>query len=262
MFNIARRLPWSIGSADMHLTAGMAMLTALEQGAGLVLRWYCLTPPALLLGSAQSLDVIDTTACGRRGVTVHRRRSGGGAVLGDETLLMLDVALPHEHPLYLHDVTASYRWLGEVWSTALRNLGLTTRAVSITEARADAQTLTELLKQVCFGGLSPYETAVGQRKVVGLAQICRRSGALFQCGVHLKWEPMHTAELLVASAQDRSALVKQLSARVAGLDEVLGRAVDPIEIIASFEAALARLVGITTANVDWDATEPVVCSEV
>ena len=113
-------------------------------------------------------------------------RSGGGVVLGD-SLLLLDLALPAEDPLYPDDVTESYRWLGAVWAAALGALGTAARVVDIAAARADAQLLDPLLRRVCFGGTSPYEVVVEQRKIVGLAQVRRRTCALIQAGVYLQF---------------------------------------------------------------------------
>jgi lipoate-protein ligase A len=252
---VARRLPYSVGRADVQLAAGSAMLAGLEQDDKPVLRWYGFDPPALLLGPSQQPSIIDAAACAQANLTVHRRKSGGGVVLGDETLLMLDLALPHGHPLYVHSVTESYRWIGEVWVAALCALELTARTVSIVEARADSQTLVPPLRQVCFGGLSPYEVAVGQRKIVGLAQMRRRGGVLFQCAVHLRWDPRNTATLMAAPAPEQAVLERQLSERVGGLADLLGHSVDSEAVMSSFETALAQIVGLTPVDADWNAVE-------
>jgi hypothetical protein len=73
--------------------------------------------------------------------------------------------------------------------------------------------------------------------------------------VYLRWNPLRTAELIAASVLDRRALAEQLSARVAGLDDLLGRPVDTTEVTASFESALTQLVGITPVDADWSAAE-------
>ncbi len=253
--HVARRLPWSADRADIQLAGAAALLAGLEHTRAAALRWYHFDPPALLLGSSQQPRVIDATASMQAGLSVYRRSSGGGVVLGDKTLLMLDLVLPREHPLYLDNVTESYRWLGEAWVEALRKLGLPASTIPIAEARADSQTLAGPLRHVCFGGLSPYEAVVAWRKVVGLAQIRRKAGALFQCGIHLRWEPRQTAVLMAASASERLALTEQLSARVAGLTELLEQPVDFAQVMASFEDALAQIVGITTVDADWNAVE-------
>ena len=252
---IIRRLPWSAGPADAELAAGPALLAGLERTGAPALRWYR-TPPALLLGSAQRPDEIDLAACAARGVYAHRRRSGGGAVLSDDALLLLDLALPRDHPLYRDDVTESYRWIGEVWAAALRDLGLDARPIPIAAARADTAALDSLVRRVCFGGRSPYETLVGERKVVGLAQIRRRAGALYQAGVYLRWSPERSAELIAAAPQQRAALVHQLAARVAGLGELRPEQPPSLaETIGAFEAALVRLAGFAPADDGWNDVE-------
>jgi lipoate-protein ligase A len=258
--HIARRLPYSVERADLQLAAGSALLAGLEHDARPALRWSGFSSPALLLGPSQHSAIIDVTACAQANLTIHRRSSGGGVVLGDETLLMLDLALPRAHPLYVHSVTESYRWIGEVWVAALGALGLAARTVSMAEARADSQTLSPLLRQVCFGGLSPYEVAVGQRKVVGLAQMRRREGALFQCAVHLRWEPRNTAMLMAATAPEQLALARQLSERVGGLADLLGHSMDSQAVMSSFEMALSQLAGLTLVDAEWNTLEQTVRS--
>ena len=251
----ARRLPWSEEPADAQLAKSAALLAGLEQTGAPALRWYRISPPALLLGSAQRLHEIDAAACRAAGIRLHRRGSGGGVVLADSTLLLLDLVLPHDDPRYRYDVTESYRWLGEVWAVALRALGLDARSVAVAEARADAQELDPLTRRVCFGALSPYEVAVGPRKVVGLAQIRRRAGALFQAGVYLQWAPWRTAALMAAPEAERATLVGRLAGRVAGLDELLGWQVEAGVVERAVEQALADVAGLAPVDDDWSNRE-------
>jgi lipoate---protein ligase len=251
-----RRLPSSVGSASAQLAAGSALLAGLEQTGLPALHWQRIDPPTLLLGSAQRLDEIDLAACAAAGVSVHRRGSGGGIVLSDATLLLLDLALPEQHPLFVRDVTESYCWLGEVWAAALRTLALDAWLVPVAQARADTQALHPLLKRVCFGGRSPYEVLVGDRKLVGLAQIRRRGGALFQAGIYLHWKPWATAALLSATADERAAVAARLGERVVGLDELVGgSAPDAAPVIAAVETALTRFVQLSLVDDKWRVEE-------
>jgi lipoate-protein ligase A len=214
-----------------------------------------MAPTALIIGSSQRLDEIDPAACAAAGVSIHRRRSGGGAVLS-ESMLMLDLAIPRDHRLYLDDVTESYRWIGAVWVAALAGLGIDARALAVEEARADTQALDTLLRRVCFGGRSPYETLVGQRKLVGLAQIRRRAGALYQVGLYMRWRPARTAVLMASAAPERAALAQQLAARVAGISQLgKGQTLDVADVIAAFEAALTQLAHLTPVDDDWAEAE-------
>lgn len=246
-----RRLPFSSGSAAAEMAAASALLHGLEQTNTPALRWYTFEAPALVLGSSQRLTEVDMAASAKQSISIHRRRSGGGAVLGDANMVMLDLALPVGHPLYREDVTESYRWIGDVWTAALHDLGLNSWPISVAEARSDTAMLDPLVKRVCFGGRSPYEPMVDQRKIVGLAQIRRRGGALYQIGVHLVWSPQRNADLIAASEAEREHLAQLLGQRVAGLSDVLPNPPAFETVIELFESALTRLTGMTIVDDDW-----------
>jgi len=246
-----RVLPASAVPAAEQLAGSLALLAGLEHTGVPAMRWYQFHPPALLLGSAQRLHEVDLAACTAAGVPVHRRRSGGGVVLSD-SLLLLDLALPPEDPLYTSDVTESYRWLGAVWAAALGALGSAARVVDIATARADAQLLDPLLRRVCFGGLSPYEVVVEQRKIVGLAQVRRRTGALIQVGVYLQWVPERTAALVAATPAERARLTAQLGTRVVGLHDLAGYQSPAIDVVTRHVGqALTSIAGLIPTAADW-----------
>ena len=250
-----RHLPWSAGSADYELASSAALLVGVEETGQPAMRWYEMAPPALVLGSGQRPTDVNMAACAALGVPVVRRSSGGGAVFTGVSL-SLDVALPPDDPLDSRDITESYRWLGEVWVVALASLGITGRLVGVAEARADAQSLSPLLKRVCYAGLSPYEVAVGKRKVVGLAQRRRRQGALLQGGVYLHWPSEETAALVGVTEVEQQALAAELPARVAGLDELRPDGAPSLAALqAAFEAALQERGGVVPTPTEWTAGE-------
>jgi lipoate-protein ligase A len=250
-----RVLPASALPAAEQLAGSLALLAGVEHTGIPAMRWYQFHPAALLLGSAQRPHEVDLAACAAAHVPVHRRRSGGGVVLSD-ALLLLDVALPPADPLYVSDVTESYRWLGVVWATALDALGIAAHVVEIATARADAQMLDPLLRRVCFGGLSPYEVVSGRQKVVGLAQVRRRRGALFQAGVYLQWAPEQTTALVAATQAERDALTRQLAARVAGLADLTEKGPPTIDIVVrEVGRALELNGGFIPSTDDWTEHE-------
>ncbi len=232
-----RRLPGGAGDGPAQLAAGEAMLAGLAESGTPSMRWYSFAPAALLLGSGQRSSDVDHDACARAGITVFRRGSGGGAVLG-RSLMLLDLALPRGHHLFRGDVTESYRWFGAVWHAALRSLGLGAALVEIEAARGDTARLDPLLKRVCFGGLSPYEVVVGKHKLVGLAQRRRQGGALFQAAVYRRWQSRATAALIAAAPAEQEQLVVQLDQRVAGLDDFEAGAISSQAVVAAVEQAL------------------------
>lgn len=250
-----RFLPYSEDPPEVELARAEALLTGLAQLPRPALRWYGARRPALVIGSGQRLTDVDESALATTGITLHRRASGGAAVLFTPGFLMQDIALPADHPLHQQDVSESYRWLGEVWVAALRELGLAARLVSIPEARADARTLDPLARLACFGGRSPYEVLVEERKVVGFSQIRRRPGALLQVGLYTRWPGRELAALLRLPPAGRERLATLLEERVAGLVDLLPEPPPPERIIAAFAGALADRRGVVLAPAGWREDE-------
>jgi len=250
-----RLLPASAGPAGPALAHGAALLAGLEAEPAPAVRWYAAREPALVLGSGQKLADIDAAACARAGVPVHRRASGGTAVLFVPGLIMQDIALPRGHPLYIDDVSESYRWLGAVWAEALAALGVPAELVAVQAARADARAADPLLRRACFGGLSPFEVLAGGRKLVGFSQVRRRQGALLQIGVYPRWPGRELADLLALPAAERADLAARLAGRVVGLDELLPAPPSLEQVVGAFAAALARRHGVALAPADWSGAE-------
>ena len=223
--------------ARVVATAAARLLDRAAAGHGGLLA-AVVSPPALVLGSAQPVATVDAEACARRGVEVTRRGSGGGAVLCDETLLEVDVALPPGHPLAVDDVTESYRWLGLAWQSALSGLGVTTRLVAVDDARAASAERRAAARLACWAGLSPYElvTADGG-KLVGLSQRRRAGATLIQCGISTSGHPARVLDLLRLSDATRAAAAAAL-AGASALDE-LGLAIGPAELWGTVGPVLA-----------------------
>jgi lipoate-protein ligase A len=168
-------------------------------------------------------------------------------------LLSLDVILPPGHALAGHDIVEAYRWFGELWAAMLQSLGAAARTISPAEAHAprtrsflaQAERLEQLIRQSCYGAVSPYEVCVHGRKVLGLDQVRRRVGFLFQGGLLLRWNAEQVAALLAALPEERPALAAGLRERAAGLDELLGHAIDPYEMMTRFENLLQQRYAVT-----------------
>lgn len=163
--------------------------------------WFDVDRPALVLGSSQPLADIDLDACRDADVEVVRRRSGGGSVLllpGES--IWVDILIPTTNRHWTNDVSASAWWLGDVWREALRHCGVDDPVV-----HRGPLVSTSWSRQVCFAGLGGGEVTIrpsgsqqgdGARKVVGISQRRTRSGARFQCALHLRWHPEAYAPLL------------------------------------------------------------------
>jgi len=187
----------------------------------------------LVLGSRQTVDLVDADAAQRAGVEVIRRHSGGGAVLlHPGRSLWIDVLLPRTDPLWSDDVGLAFHWLGEVWVEALGDVGVAA------ELHRDGLTNTPWGPLVCFGSIGPGEVVTDGRKVVGMSQRRTRAGARFQCLVHDRWEPAELLELLVLTDDERAAAADDLIARAAG---------PGVPLAAVEQAVLERLSRIPAA---------------
>ncbi len=229
----------------------LALTEALLQSAAErppVLYWQIAEPEAIVIGISQKLSDLDLAAVQAAGLEVYRRAAGGTAVLAGPDLLSLDVILPPGHPLAGHDIVEAYHWFGDLWAATLHELGLPARSIPPAEAHAprtgrfleQAGRQEQLLRQSCYGAVSPYEITIHGRKVIGLDQVRRRAGFLFQAGLLLRWDARRIASLLAALPEERPSLAAGLRKRAAGLEKLLGRPVRHEEIITRFETLLQQ----------------------
>jgi len=181
------------------------------------------TRMAIVLGSTQSLDVVDATSAAR--LDVVRRRSGGGAVLvSPDDPVWIDVWVPAGDPLWRADVTGAFDWLGTTWAAALSRVGLPDPVVQGPAPGA----CTRWSALVCFGGVGAGEVTVAGRKVVGLSQRRNRAGAWFHGACVLHWDPDTLLAALALTEDERAAAASGLKAVATGVaDGVAGVASPP-----------------------------------
>ncbi len=196
-----------------------------------LVRWWTASSPAVVVGLGlhhRVASIVDTDRCHAAGVAVLARRAGGGALLLDEHMLCGAVCVPRAD--VPDDVTESYRWLGDLLASRLRALGISeARRIETDEARRDVATLksrkdevAKILLTTCYGALSPHEVAIGNAKLVGLAQIRRRHAALFQFGILLRDQSPLADLLQVPDEQTRQELREALRQRTIGGEISLG----------------------------------------
>ena len=191
--------------------------------------WFEVVRPAIVLGSTQHADVVDSSRAEAAGVEVVRRRSGGGAVwLASGAVTWVDVVLPAGDPRWVDDVGRATEWLGRAWVGALEDLGRVGG-----EVHDGPLVRSPHSGLVCFAGLAPGEVLLDGRKVVGISQRRTRAGARFQCAVLHQWDPRPMVDLLALREGERESLVADLALAATGIGDV-----PPAEVVA---ALIARL---------------------
>jgi lipoate---protein ligase len=178
------------------------------------------TDPAIVLGSSQPEAVVDAARTAEAGVTVARRRSGGGAVMvTPDDPVWIDAWIPVDDPLWCADVGRAFDWLGETWVRALGRAGVTGARAH----RGAPVSCTRWSSLICFGGVGAGEVvAPDGRKLVGLAQRRNRFGAWFHGACIVRWDPRPLVDLLVLSPHERHAAQLDLDAAVVGAGDLAG----------------------------------------
>lgn len=242
-----RLLPYDVGPSGRHFALSEALV---RHGTEPSVWWHSTDEPTLILGPGQRR--LDVSAAEQAEVRVVRRSAGGTAVYAGPGLLGQDVFLPAGHPLNVPDVVKGYRWLGEVWLDALMSLGVAGELVSIDRARAQHPTDPEVA-MACFGSLSPYEVTVGERKLVGLAQLRRARGTLLQAGIHLSFDPVSLAHILPTQQPDR--LAGLLATAAVGLHDVAPGPLTMSSVIGAVNQSTARRIGVQLRDGEWSIEE-------
>lgn len=151
------------------------------------------TDTAIVLGSTQSIDVVDRAAATAAGVAVVRRRSGGGAVwIAPGDPIWVDVVIPRDDPRWTDDVGHAFLPIGRAWSAALEAVG-----IAGTTVHDGPMVRTAWSGLVCFSGVGPGEVLREGRKVVGISQRRTRDAARFQCAIPRRWDPSPLRAVLV-----------------------------------------------------------------
>lgn len=173
---------------------------------------------ALVLGSTQRESDVNREALDHLGLSLVRRRSGGGAVYLDaESAVWIDVLLPCGDALWTDDVSASAVWLGRAWAGALHDLGLDDLVV-----HEGAMVTTPLSRVICFDGLAPGEVTRAGHKIVGISQRRTREGARFQCVVYREWTPTKWRDCLASEEAQRGLDRVMVHTVGASGDDILG----------------------------------------
>jgi lipoate-protein ligase A len=171
------------------------------------------TDAAVVLGSTQGIAALDLGVVAARGLSVVRRRSGGGAVVVEPgELTWFDVLLPAGDARWRDDVGESAAWVGETVAEALRAVGVDASAPVRVPVRSPWSSL------VCFAGMGAGEIGVAGRKVVGISQRRTRAAARFQVSVLHRFDAVATAALFRLDDGERTTLAQALDASVASVD--------------------------------------------
>lgn len=137
--------------------------------------------PVVVLGYAQPAEDVDLATCGRLGLPVVRRVTGGTGVVHDRDLAV-SLALPATHP-WAGGIVSLYGRFLDVLEPALQAAGSPVRRPERpSPARRDRS-------PICFEDRLADTLVVGDAKAVGCAQTRRRGGVLIHAAVLCRLDP-------------------------------------------------------------------------
>lgn len=201
------------------------------------LRLYAWEPPCLSLGYAQSITDVNLKKLRSLGWDLVRRPSGGRAILhADE--LTYSVIGTSEQALLKGNVLDSYRNISRALLNALHLLGIDAAA----EPHENINSSSSINNQetICFEIPSNYEITVNGMKLIGSAQVRRKSGILQHGSLPLCGDLTRITQVLAFNSDlEREAAAVRLHSRAATVSDILNRLViwetAAQKIISSFE---------------------------
>ncbi len=253
-FRELRVLPFVRAAGARQLAATEAVIDAVGQRrAPATLRMYSWSRDSIVLGVGQPASQLDFEACREAGCDILRRISGGTAVYHDQNTLSFQLVLPEGHPCLTDDIHRNYRLIAGVAVSMLASMGVQSRSVSIDEARRDASPAG--LEAICFSSLAPYEILAGNRKLVGLAQVRRRTVSALQGMLYLRNDPAKSARLVSRDPELRDRLSRVLGQRSTDLTTELGRTVDAEDVARLFRRAVVTTLDASEVEAEFTAWE-------
>jgi len=168
---------WNYARVDVRdvseeLREDLTMLAEVEAGGPPTFRLWKTEKATVVVGRSVDVDrEVDTDACGRRGISVVRRPSGGRSVLVGPGTLQYTFALPHALDPRLRSIPASKAFCNELILSGFSR--------------------QEVIRSDPSGDL-----VVEDRKVGGLALKCRRSALMLHGTLLIACDLRLVAEVL------------------------------------------------------------------
>lgn len=256
--------PWRLivdGADDgaKNMAVDEALLEAYdrdEDGAGPTLRLYGWAPATVSLGRSQrESGSHDREFALREGIGLVRRPSGGTAVLHEFERTYAVVGRLRQPP-FSGGVTDAYRAIAGALTQGLRRLGVAAAAGPRRESQGSAG-------PVCFERSGAWEIESRGRKLVGAAQVRRRTAVLQHGSIPIRLDAARLATVLgrevdgsrfidLERAADRAVDEDALDAAcIGGFEEALGARLLPGALDEREELRVAELRCWKYDSVAW-----------
>ncbi len=214
-------------------------------GSLTTLRLYAWNPACFSLGYAQPYSDVDRERLKVLGWDLVRRPTGGRAVLHTDELTYSVIGSETE-PQLAGTVLETYNRLALALTRALNLLGLD---VEVNEKKLPSG--PENINPVCFEVPSAYEITLGGKKLVGSAQMRRKTGVLQHGSLPLSGDLSRIVQALVFPSEGvRTKAAQSLLKRATTIETAINRNVTWNEAAQAYIQAFQEVL-----NVDFTQTE-------
>ncbi len=240
----------------MNMAIDEALAESVKAGESLpTLRFYGWSPPCLSIGRAQSADVVSFPDTQKLGWDVVRRASGGRAVLHIDELTYSIAALDDE-PRVKGGVLESYRRLSAGLLRGLKEIGvLPERAQAYYDDQGE-------VGPACFDGPSDYEITIGQRKLIGSAQMRSGNLVLQHGSIPLAGDITRIVDCLDLTLGERMALRNRLRWRAVSLEYATGKVWNSADLTENLINGFSQALKLTFETVPLSERELARASEI
>jgi lipoyl(octanoyl) transferase len=200
-------------------------------GQGLVpptLRLYAWNPPCLSLGYAQSVSDVDQGALAERGWEIVRRPTGGRAILHTDELTY-SISVPHSEPCYQRVAQALLQAL-----LLLTVPAKTEEIYALPDAAGPKGA-------VCFDVPSNWEITVDGKKLIGSAQVRKKTGVMQHGTLPLQGDLSRITQVLAFPGQSaRNEKAQRLLSRATTVETALAKRVTWENAAAAISSAFEQ----------------------
>ena len=234
-----RLLVTGLADGPTNMAQDEAILEAVADGASPpTLRFYGWKPACLSLGFRQEWDIADFDRCAELGWDIVRRPTGGRAILHTDELTY-SVCAPVDEPRVRGGVLESYERLAQALLAGLKQMGLEpARAQPYYEDHGPQG-------PACYDGPSNYEITIGQRKLLGSAQVRRKNVVLQHGTLPLTGDINRIADALwFEMPGQRTALAIRLGYRATTLEMALGKQVAFDQAVETMTQGFAQTLNL------------------
>lgn len=217
------------------------------------LRLYAWETPCLSIGYAQSTADVDLHKLQSLRWDFVRRPSGGRAILHADELTYAVIGTLEE-ALLKGNLMESYRNLSRALLTALHLLGI--HAVAEPNENITSSSLINNQEAICFEIPSHYEITANGMKLIGSAQVRRKSGVLQHGTLPLFGDLTRITQVLAYNSDsEREIAAKRLQSRSTTISDILNRQVDWETAAQAMVSSFEKVFRITLIQSDLTHSE-------